>query len=385
MWMMGCSDASDSFNSRKLRPLMPRPATTSNTTANGGATSTHPYLSRINGSELFGRNNHHFGKILYASLAAISEQSKRDYNASPTIVSSSRWNPTPEQIQTLEELYRRGTRTPTSDQIQHITAQLRRYGKIEGKNVFYWFQNHKARERQKRRRRCESIEEDQQQQNTENLDNKEAESSRTSFEVEQHAKNWGFSTNCSTVTEVRGFILSLFSFFILLHSFLSVGANVLKLHCVVVCRVFVLAFRLISISMCFQESASEKAAETSERIQFEEGELQHTIRSSERHTTWPMKQISCSNTTTPTSTTTASAAIATTFMNPRHINTQNFSIFLKPHQLEYEEQHGESHTLQLFPVRQDDFESGANVAKESELRIETVNTNGSPQQFFKFL
>lgn len=69
---------------------------------------------------------------------------------------SSRWNPTPEQLRTLEDLYRRGTRTPTADQIQHITAQLRRYGKIEGKNVFYWFQNHKARERQKRRRQIEA-------------------------------------------------------------------------------------------------------------------------------------------------------------------------------------------------------------------------------------
>lgn len=53
---------------------------------------------------------------------------------------------------TVEELYRRGTRTPSAEQIQQITAQLRKFGKIEGKNVFYWFQNHKARERQKRRR-----------------------------------------------------------------------------------------------------------------------------------------------------------------------------------------------------------------------------------------
>ncbi|KAI3695644.1 hypothetical protein L1987_78643 [Smallanthus sonchifolius] len=72
------------------------------------------------------------------------------------VVVSSRWNPTPEQLQTLEELYRRGTRTPSADEIQHITAQLRRYGKIEGKNVFYWFQNHKARERQKRRRQLDN-------------------------------------------------------------------------------------------------------------------------------------------------------------------------------------------------------------------------------------
>ena len=30
------------------------------------------------------------------------------------------------------------------EQIQRISARLRQYGKIEGKNVFYWFQNHKA-------------------------------------------------------------------------------------------------------------------------------------------------------------------------------------------------------------------------------------------------
>ena len=48
---------------------------------------------------------------------------------------------------------RQGTKTPSAEQIQQIASQLRQFGKIEGKNVFYWFQNHKARERQKRRRR----------------------------------------------------------------------------------------------------------------------------------------------------------------------------------------------------------------------------------------
>lgn len=90
-------------------------------------------------------------------VATVTDQSKRELNnVPPPVVVSSRWNPTPEQLRVLEELYRRGTRTPSADQIQHITAQLRRYGKIEGKNVFYWFQNHKARERQKRRRQMES-------------------------------------------------------------------------------------------------------------------------------------------------------------------------------------------------------------------------------------
>ncbi|KAJ9185018.1 hypothetical protein P3X46_004696 [Hevea brasiliensis] len=66
---------------------------------------------------------------------------------------SSRWCPTPEQLMILEELYRSGIRTPIASQIQRITAHLSLYGKIEGKNVFYWFQNHKARDRQKLRRK----------------------------------------------------------------------------------------------------------------------------------------------------------------------------------------------------------------------------------------
>ncbi|KAK8961583.1 WUSCHEL-related homeobox 3A [Platanthera guangdongensis] len=68
-------------------------------------------------------------------------------------VPSTRWCPTPEQLMILEEMYRTGVRTPNASQIQQITSHLSYYGKIEGKNVFYWFQNHKARERQKLRRR----------------------------------------------------------------------------------------------------------------------------------------------------------------------------------------------------------------------------------------
>lgn len=100
--------------------------------------------------------------------------SKRELNIGQQVVVSSRWNPTPEQLRTLEELYRRGTRTPSAEQIQHITAQLRRYGKIEGKNVFYWFQNHKARERQKRRRQImESSPDDLEMSDIQKNNNKE--------------------------------------------------------------------------------------------------------------------------------------------------------------------------------------------------------------------
>nr|AGL54197.1 WUSCHEL homeobox protein WUS [Picea abies] len=65
---------------------------------------------------------------------------------------STRWNPTSEQLTILRELYyTNGIRSPTVDEIQRISSKLSRYGKIEGKNVFYWFQNHKARHRQKKR------------------------------------------------------------------------------------------------------------------------------------------------------------------------------------------------------------------------------------------
>ncbi|KAF7004049.1 hypothetical protein CFC21_019304 [Triticum aestivum] len=70
----------------------------------------------------------------------------------PVRPSGARWTPTPEQVKILKDLYYDcGIRSPTAEQIQRIAARLRQYGRIEGKNVFYWFQNHKARERQKKR------------------------------------------------------------------------------------------------------------------------------------------------------------------------------------------------------------------------------------------
>nr|CCP29684.1 HD transcription factor [Gnetum gnemon] len=56
-----------------------------------------------------------------------------------------RWNPIKEQVEMLERFYNDGIRTPSAVQIDDMTAQLRRYGPIQGKNVFYWFQNRKAR------------------------------------------------------------------------------------------------------------------------------------------------------------------------------------------------------------------------------------------------
>ncbi|KAL9405156.1 hypothetical protein Peur_002128 [Populus x canadensis] len=64
---------------------------------------------------------------------------------------NSRWSPTRKQISMLESFYSQGIRTPSTEMIEQIASRLKAYGHIEGKNVFYWFQNHKARERQKQK------------------------------------------------------------------------------------------------------------------------------------------------------------------------------------------------------------------------------------------
>nr|CCP29676.1 HD transcription factor [Gnetum gnemon] len=72
-----------------------------------------------------------------------------------------RWNPTKEQVEMLEGFYNDGICTPSAVQIDDMAAQLRRYGPIQGKNVFYWFQNRKARFRNQLR---QSLQHQQQQQ-----------------------------------------------------------------------------------------------------------------------------------------------------------------------------------------------------------------------------
>ncbi|WCJ33557.1 WUSCHEL related homeobox 1 [Euphorbia peplus] len=110
---------------------------------------------------------------------------------------SSRWNPTAEQLLALEEMYRRGTRTPSADQIQQIASQLRRFGKIEGKNVFYWFQNHKARERQKRRREADTTSKFRNSiDHAGILDNKDSEL-KPAFQLQQRKNLSVSSSNCT--------------------------------------------------------------------------------------------------------------------------------------------------------------------------------------------
>ncbi|KAL1202726.1 WUSCHEL-related homeobox 1 [Cardamine amara subsp. amara] len=175
----------ESFNGvRKLRPLIPRLSSCPNAAAN------------IN-------SDHRFNMV----VTMTTDQNKRELmmlnseHQHPPVMVSSRWNPTPDQLRVLEELYRQGTRTPSADHIQQITAQLRRYGKIEGKNVFYWFQNHKARERQKRRRQMETGHEESVLTTTSLISNHGFDKKDPpGYKVEQ-AKNWICSVGCDTQPE----------------------------------------------------------------------------------------------------------------------------------------------------------------------------------------
>ncbi|CAB4311802.1 unnamed protein product [Prunus armeniaca] len=399
MWMMGYNESGhadfnmpDSFNGRKLRPLIPRPLVPSANNATSSVTAaTPPCLNRIHGvSHDFFTQYHH--------LAAMAEQNKRsEFINTPQVVVSSRWNPTPEQLRALEELYRRGTRTPSAEQIQHITAQLRKYGKIEGKNVFYWFQNHKARERQKRRRQMESSVPSVQPDHEISLsstDHQKKESlgaSRTVFEVEQ-TKNWAPSTNCSTT----------------------------------------LAEESVSIQRAAKAAVAATECRTDGWIQFDEEELQQRRNFVERNATWQMMQLSCppppsplppqyphlpthliintptcstanSNSTDNLTSSRPSRAATVRTVDQRLIKGHDLSILLTPyssiseesgfinfnhpnHNTNVERDHGcgESQTLQLFPLRSGHANANANLEKD-HAELSANFSRAQPYPFFEFL
>ncbi|XP_061988172.1 WUSCHEL-related homeobox 1-like [Rosa rugosa] len=66
--------------------------------------------------------------------------------------SRARWVPTPDQIRILKDLYYdKGVKCPTTEHIHEICLQLNQYGHVEGKNIYFWFQNVRAREKQMKR------------------------------------------------------------------------------------------------------------------------------------------------------------------------------------------------------------------------------------------
>ncbi|KAG2385138.1 WUSCHEL-related homeobox 1 PFS2-like protein [Vigna angularis] len=398
MWMVGDNEGGEfsmvdhSFNGRKLRPLMPRPMISSNT----APPTTTLSLTHHHGNDFPSQYDYHH-------LASVAEQNKREqFNGAAPVVVSSRWNPTREQLRALEELYRRGTRTPSAEQIQHITSQLRRFGNIEGKNVFYWFQNHKARERQKRRRQMES--------EAETPEKKESAASRAVFEVKQ-TKNWTPSTNCSTVAEhmITRDEVDVGNMYIMERSALEIDTVVFNL------------MRLHGCNSNPQESVSTqrtaKAVAVESRtvgwFQFEEGELQERRNLLERNATWHVMQLPCPspaaavtdlinsppNTSSAISMATTTTTVTTTKMDPNLIKTHDLSFFISPQRensviylsssssTSEDDNCVESQTLQFFPLRSGGDVSSDNMRdKETEISASAMNCNNlTPSQFFEFL
>ncbi|XP_057820895.2 WUSCHEL-related homeobox 8-like [Cryptomeria japonica] len=52
-----------------------------------------------------------------------------------------RWKPNLEQRRILESIFATGTKNTRRERIAQITAVLQQYGRVEQRNVFYWFQN----------------------------------------------------------------------------------------------------------------------------------------------------------------------------------------------------------------------------------------------------
>ncbi|KAI4357637.1 hypothetical protein L6164_001574 [Bauhinia variegata] len=275
---------------------------------------------------------------------------------------SSRWSPTPAQLLILEELFRRGTKTPTAEQIQQITLQLRRFGKIEGKNVFYWFQNHKARERQKRRRRemekttCEdakaynmgSSEKQQEAEAAVNLGfvcTLATGLRETGYEVEE-TKKWASSSNCSGLADE-------------------------------------------SASLDIAERKSDKWTQFKERetlvLRRKEAKCQNM--QMPRSLPYHLEDIS------PTASTASEAAAAHRSPSSQLLTPLCYSLpfLLNRESLTcYGEENAETHdqTLELFPLKRDRDQDGNSPIK-SKARFccasASVNTEISSNQFFEFL
>ncbi|XP_011070619.1 WUSCHEL-related homeobox 1-like [Sesamum indicum] len=202
MWILKCNDNSQNGKTmstdplsagRKLRPLMPRPITSYTTNTGAFSTPTTPCCCF---------HNPNFSAWNQPLSGACADYGVKREIMSRTPLVSSRWNPTPEQLHALEEMYQRGTKTPSAEQIQQIAAKLRRFGKIEGKNVFYWFQNHKARERQKKRRQLELSAGKKMGYNAETTRQERRQSglSRKYLEIE-HPKSLSAPSNCTTTSQ----------------------------------------------------------------------------------------------------------------------------------------------------------------------------------------
>ncbi|KAK7400748.1 hypothetical protein VNO78_12046 [Psophocarpus tetragonolobus] len=269
--------------------------------------------------------NHHVGNV--------AEEGTNNSGSHLQSQQSTRWSPTPVQLLVLEELYRQGTKTPSAEQIQQIASQLRQFGKIEGKNVFYWFQNHKARERQKRRRR--EMEENNAASSSEGL-------KETGCGVKE-TKKWASTSNCSGHAE---------------------------------------------------ESAALDIAEKGSNgwTQFEERGIQVLRKNiAERQAKWQDMEMPCfPPITMPVPTTSSVSAHITTHNNNTQLLTPQFynlpSVLNRESLNYYGEENADPVTLDLFPHKRDDQDGLCFAERKSMFCANaSMDTEITSNQFFEFL
>ncbi|KAH9307802.1 hypothetical protein KI387_035713, partial [Taxus chinensis] len=62
-----------------------------------------------------------------------------------------RWHPKKEQIHVLQGVFDSGVTNPSPHEISRITTELQQFGQLRKSNVYYWFQNRKAKTKKKQR------------------------------------------------------------------------------------------------------------------------------------------------------------------------------------------------------------------------------------------
>eukprot|EP00253_Pinus_taeda_P028522 PITA_28522 len=80
----------------------------------------------------------------YSEGDVSSPNYEREKERSPP-KSKPRWNPKPEQIRILENIFNSGMVSPPREELKRIRTLLEEFGQVGEASVFYWFQNRKSK------------------------------------------------------------------------------------------------------------------------------------------------------------------------------------------------------------------------------------------------